>query len=70
MPGCTLVAAPHPGDIAWRNLEATEAERRHANRFFMGFMYPTALLLGVTFGFFCVRRRTQLDPVSIPGACF
>ena len=51
--GCTIVAAPHPGDVAWRNLEATDEERRKSSFFFMCFMVPAALLISTTFSFFC-----------------
>ena len=49
-----VVGAPNPGDVAWRNLEATAQERYRSSVFFLLFMYPMAVVLGTLFSFFCV----------------
>ena len=33
--GARVLAAPHPGDVAWRNLEATQGQRRCSTAFFL-----------------------------------
>ena len=52
--GVTVMGAPNPGDVAWRNLEATRRQRTCSNAFHLLVMFPAAILIGVMFSFFCV----------------
>ena len=51
-----MVGAPNPGDVVWRNLEASRRERRVATAFFSLFCYPCAIVLGFAFSFFVAPR--------------
>ena len=52
--GVTVMGAPNPGDVAWRNLEATRRQRFCSNAFHLLVMLPAAVFVGVMFSFFCV----------------
>ena len=45
--GVTVMGAPNPGDVAWRNLEATPRERTCSNAFHLFVMLPAAVRIGV-----------------------
>ena len=45
--GVTVMGAPNPGDVAWRNLEATKRERTCSNAFHLFVMLPAAVLIGL-----------------------
>lgn len=45
--GVTVMGAPNPGDVAWRNLEATRRERTCSNAFHLFVMLPAAVLISV-----------------------
>jgi hypothetical protein len=68
--GVTVMGAPNPGDVAWRNLEATRRERFCSNAFHLLVMFPAAILIGVMFSFFCVltpllhAAPLEVDPWS------
>ena len=45
--GVTVMGAPNPGDVAWRNLEATKRERTCSNAFHLFVMLPAAVPIGL-----------------------